>query len=36
MMIRRRRGSAGVDAMVPAGSANMLEAVCDYLRKEVA
>jgi F-type H+-transporting ATPase subunit a len=36
MMIRRRRGSAGVDAMVPSGSANMLEAVCDYLRKEVA
>jgi F-type H+-transporting ATPase subunit a len=36
MMIRRRRGGAGVDAMVPAGSANMLEAVCDYLRKEVA
>jgi F-type H+-transporting ATPase subunit a len=36
MMIRRRRGRAGVDAMVPAGSANMLEAVCDYLRKEVA
>jgi len=36
MMVRRRRGKTGVDAMVPAGSANMLEAVCDYLRKEVA
>ncbi len=36
MLIKRRRGSHGVDAMVPAGSANMLEAVCDYLRKEVA
>ena len=36
MMIRRRRGRAGVEAMVPSGSANMLEAVCDYLRKEVA
>ena len=36
MLIKRRRGRAGVDAMVPAGSANMLEAVCDYLRKEVA
>src|SRR5438552_9460040 len=36
MLIRRRRGRAGVDAMVPAGAANMLEAVCDYLRKEVA
>jgi F-type H+-transporting ATPase subunit a len=36
MMVRRRRGKAGVDAMVPAGSANMLEAVCEYLRTEVA
>jgi F-type H+-transporting ATPase subunit a len=36
MMVKRRRGSQGVDAMVAAGSANMLEAVCDYLRKEVA
>jgi F-type H+-transporting ATPase subunit a len=36
MLVRRRRGTSGVDAMVPAGPANMLEAVCDYLRKEVA
>ena len=36
MLVRRRRGASGVDALVPAGSANMLEAVCDYLRKEVA
>src|SRR5262245_23145459 len=36
MMARRRRGSSGVDAMVPTGSANMLEAICEYLRKEVA
>jgi F-type H+-transporting ATPase subunit a len=36
MMVKRRRGKAGVDALVAAGSANMLEAVCDYLRKEVA
>jgi F-type H+-transporting ATPase subunit a len=36
MMVRRRKGASGVDAMVPMGSANMLEAVCDYLRKEVA
>jgi F-type H+-transporting ATPase subunit a len=36
MMVRRRKGAADVDAMVPAGSANMLEAVCEYLRKEVA
>src|SRR5215813_448995 len=36
MLVKRRRGTAGVDAMVPAGSANMLEAICEYLRKEVA
>src|ERR1043166_5815983 len=36
LLVKRRKGSAGVDAMVPAGSANMLEAVCEYLRKEVA
>jgi len=36
MLIRRRRGRSGVDAMVPAGAANGLEAVCEYLRKEVA
>jgi len=36
MMVKRRRGKTGVDALVPAGSANMLEAICDYLRKEVA
>src|SRR5437588_92188 len=35
-LIKRRKGAQGVDAMVPVGSANMLEAVCDYLRKEVA
>src|SRR5204863_4513694 len=36
MLVKRRRGKDGVDAMVPAGSANALEAVCEYLRKEVA
>jgi len=36
MLVRRRRGRSGVDAMVPAGSANALEAICEYLRKEVA
>ena len=36
MMVRRRRGKTGVDALVPAGSANALEAICEYLRKEVA
>ena len=36
MLVRRRRATSGVDAMVPAGAANGLEAVCEYLRKEVA
>ena len=36
MLVKRRRGRSGVDAMVPAGAANGLEAVCEYLRKEVA
>src|SRR3954464_11267643 len=36
LMVKRRRGAAGVDALVPAGSANMLEAVCEHLRQEVA
>ena len=36
MMVKRRKSKSGVDGMVPTGSANMLEAVCDYLRKEVA
>ena len=36
IMIRRRRGRGDVDGLVPAGGANMLEAVCQYIRKEVA
>jgi F-type H+-transporting ATPase subunit a len=36
LMVKRRRGTSGVDAMVPTGSANMLEAICEYIRKEVA
>jgi F-type H+-transporting ATPase subunit a len=36
MLIRRRRGASGIDAMVATGSANGLEAVCEYIRKEVA
>jgi F-type H+-transporting ATPase subunit a len=36
MMAKRRRAKAGVEAMVPTGAANTLEAVCDYLRREVA
>jgi F-type H+-transporting ATPase subunit a len=36
LMAKKRRGRSGVDALVPTGSANMLEAVCEYIRKEVA
>src|SRR5258707_4573048 len=36
MLVKRRRGKSGVDAMVPTGAANGLEAICEYLRKEVA
>jgi F-type H+-transporting ATPase subunit a len=36
MLVKRRRGKNGIDAMVPTGAANGLEAVCEYLRKEVA
>jgi len=36
MLVRRRRGRSGIDALVPTGGANALEAICDYLRKEVA
>lgn len=35
-MVRRRRGAKGVDALVPVGPANALEAICQYLRKDVA
>ena len=36
MLVKRRRGRAGFLAMVPSGAANGLEAICDYLRTEVA
>jgi len=36
LMVRRRRGKGDVAGLVPAGGANMLEAVCQYIRKEVA
>ena len=35
-LVRRRKGRDGVAAMVPTGAANGLEAICEYLRKEVA
>ena len=36
MMVRRRRGAGGVEALVASGPANMIEAICAYLRTEVA
>jgi F-type H+-transporting ATPase subunit a len=36
ILVKRRRGRDGVSALVPAGPANGLEAVCEYIRKEVA
>ncbi len=36
LLVRRRRGSKDVEALVPTGPANGLEAICQYLRKEVA
>ena len=36
VLTRRRRASSGVGAMVATGAANMLEAICEYLRTEVA
>ena len=35
LMVRKRRGAHGVDALVPTGPANAVEAICQYLRKEV-
>ena len=36
MFVRRRRGTQGIDTMVPTGMGNAIEAICQYLRKEVA
>lgn len=35
-LVRRRRGTDEVGRLVPAGFANFVEAVCEYLRKEIA
>jgi F-type H+-transporting ATPase subunit a len=35
-LVRRRRGAGEVDRLVPTGSANFLEMICEYLRREVA
>ena len=36
VLVRRRRSREGVGRMVPTGFANFFEAVCQYIRKEVA
>ena len=36
ILVRRRMGKDGVAALVPAGPANALEAICAYIRKEIA
>lgn len=34
--VGRRRGTGEVDALVPTGAGNAIEAICEYLRNEVA
>lgn len=34
--VRRRRGTGEVDSLVPTGSGNAVEAICEYLRNQVA
>jgi F-type H+-transporting ATPase subunit a len=34
--VRRRRGTGEVDSLVPTGAGNAVEAICEYLRNEVA
>jgi F-type H+-transporting ATPase subunit a len=36
VLVKRRRAKDGVGSMVPTGFANFFEAICEYLRKEVA
>ena len=36
LAVRKRRGADPVGRHVPAGAGNALEAICAYLRKEVA
>jgi F-type H+-transporting ATPase subunit a len=36
MLVRKRSGSDDIGRMVPTGFANFFEAICQYLRKEVA
>lgn len=36
LSVRKRRGTDPVGSLVPAGPANMIEAICEYLREEIA
>ena len=36
VLVKRRRSADGVGSLVPTGFANFFEAVCEYLRKEIA
>jgi F-type H+-transporting ATPase subunit a len=36
LLIRRRKGSGEIDRLVPKGGASAVEAICEFLRKEVA
>src|SRR5262245_50120063 len=36
LWVRRRRGTDAVGSLVPTGPGNAVEAICEYLRKEVA
>lgn len=36
LLVRRRAGRGEIDHLVPSGSANFIEVICQYLRKEVA
>ena len=36
ILVRKRRGTTEVDRLVLTGPANAIEAICGYLRKEVA
>jgi F-type H+-transporting ATPase subunit a len=36
VLVRRRRSREGIGALVPTGFANTIEAICEYLRKEIA
>ena len=34
--LRKRRGKAGIDGLIPAGPGNLIEVICQYLREDIA